>query len=466
MQHYTRQGTWWLPGKQARSVEGTLSFGAGGIELLVHGALSSSSRQGRPPVTYGVSDWKMIPVIHGRTVPDRKPMTLLNVEGDSYVAPPGVEVENNYQVGVALSDTYTARDSFTELICTFDCLNAWAQPASMINYTESMEDITVQFQDIELASARVKNAKIRLVVTAVGTTGRGSVHLDQVVKFKINVPAATAASIVGDWVRPLQDFLTVSLSRPVRLTSLYFRPTRSRTFAEADFDIVQAGPGPSPTQGAILSYSAPTLLTLADSPVPFSRLMPRWFETRSEYREVLNLLLAPYYTSFIFSDHRYASTFQSAEALANTILLTSREMSREAHLARVSAIIEAAEAANVKEEDIAWARRVLQARNDKPLAARVTEFVTSLGVIGNQVLTACPDFSALVTRARTSVSHPTRSGLSNVERYRLGEVLNWLVRAKMLIETGLPVAEVEQRVSHRAAFQHALTQIQSIRRDR
>jgi Apea-like HEPN len=109
-----------------------------------------------------------------------------------------------------------------------------------------------------------------------------------------------------------------------------------------------------------------------------------------------------------------------------------------------------------------WARRVLQSRNDKTLADRVTELVSSLGVVGEQVLAACPRFAVFVARARTGVSHPAQSSLSNVERYWLGDVLNWVMRAKILVETGLPLTEVERRVSLSAPFRHALEQIRSI----
>ena len=244
MQHYTHQGTWWLLGDQDRSIEGTLSFDASGIELLVQGSLPTPAVQGRQLKGYGPSDWETIPVIRGRTIPDRKSITLLQVEGAPLTAPPGVNVENKYLVGTALSGTHAAQDSFTELRCTFDCLNAWAQPPPLTSYTESMETITVQFQDIDLASARIGPAKVRLVADAVGTAGRETVHLEQLVAFIIKVPAANAESIVNDWVRPLQDFLTVSLGRSVRLTSLFFAPPMAALSRKSPSGWFRLGQGP------------------------------------------------------------------------------------------------------------------------------------------------------------------------------------------------------------------------------
>lgn len=461
MQYYTYEGTWWLPGNQNRSVEGALSFDASGIELLVRGSLPTSAVQERQAGNYGPSDWETIPVVYGRAALDRRNVSLLRVEGAPYVGPSRVGVENRYLVGMALAGIHVARDSFTEVRCTFDCLNAWAQPPAITSYAGTLETITVQFQDIDLASTRVNQGKVRLVTSSVGTAGQEAVHLEQLVAFVIKLPSANASSIVDDWVRSLQDFLTIMLGRSVRLTSLFLRPARSHAFAEVSFGAVQAAPGCSPTRGAVVSYSAPTFLTFTDSPVPFSRLLRGWFEVRSKFREVLVLLLAPYYAPFIFSDHRYASTFQSAEALAN-ILFTTSEKPKAAHRARVAAIVDAAVAAGVNEEDISWARRVLQSYNYKPLANLITELVSSLGVIGEQVLAACPSFPAFVARARTGVSHPAKSSLSNVERYWLGDVLNWIVRAKILVEAGVSLFEVEKRISQSAPFHHALKQIHSI----
>lgn len=351
MQYYSYGGTWWLPGDEDHSVEGTLNFEANGIELLVRGALPTSAVQRRRPRDYGPSDWETSPVVYGRTTLDRKNVSLLRVEGAPYIAPLGVEVEDNYIVGMALTGIHVVRDTFTEVRCTFDCLNAWAQPPPLASNVGALGAITIQFQDVDLASARVNRRKVRLVAGAVGTAGEETVHLEQLVAFVIKVPASNASSIFNDWVRPLQDFLTVVLGRSVRLTSLFLRPARGRAFVEVSFGVVQAAPGPSPTRGSVLSYSAPTLLTFPDSPVPFRRLLPRWFEVCSKFREVLILLLAPYYASFIFSDHRYASTFQSAEALANT-LFTASEKTRSAHRARVTEIVNAAVAAGIGEENI------------------------------------------------------------------------------------------------------------------
>ena len=162
MQYYSYEGTWWLPGDEDNSVEGTLSFEASGIELLVRGALPTSAVQLRQPRDYGPSDWETSPVVYGRTTLDRKNVSLLRVEGAPYIAPPGVEAENKYIVGMALTGIHVVRDTFTEVRCTFDCLNAWAQPPPLANNVGASGAITVQFQDIDLASARVNRRKVRL----------------------------------------------------------------------------------------------------------------------------------------------------------------------------------------------------------------------------------------------------------------------------------------------------------------
>jgi hypothetical protein len=89
------------------------------------------------------------------------------------------------------------------------------------------------------------------------------------------------------------------------------------------------------------------------------------------------------------------------------------------------------------------------------------DLVNSTGSVGEAVLAASPKFCDLVATARTGVSHPgAKSGVDPVTRYWQGEVLRWIIRARALTEIGMPLSEVERRVSQRAGFSDALQQIQ------
>jgi hypothetical protein len=158
--------------------------------------------------------------------------------------------------------------------------------------------------------------------------------------------------------------------------------------------------------------------------MPFAELLPRWFQLRSELSDVVVLLHSPYYAPFMFSDHRYASTFQSAEALARACGFAGREKPKVEHQARVDAIVSAAQDAGVDEDDVAWAGRVLKARNDRPLIQQIQDLVSSTGEIGRYILAASPAFSRTVVGARTGVSHGgARSGIDAVQRHWHGDAV-------------------------------------------
>jgi len=179
---------------------------------------------------------------------------------------------------------------------------------------------SLRFDSIDLGEGYVRGAHIRLVAGIKGHAGGNSVNVEQQVAFAVDIPSTPSHAILNEWIRPLQDFLILALGRPVRLTNLRLRPTKAALhddMVRVSFEAIQPAPGPTASWSAIMSYTAPTLLTFADSPISFGDLLPRWFELRSELSEVFVLLHAPYYAPFMFSEHRYSSTFQSAEALAH-----------------------------------------------------------------------------------------------------------------------------------------------------
>jgi hypothetical protein len=367
-----------------------------------------------------------------------------------------------YDVQLALiGSSHASTDLFTETWCEFDCLNAWAGPPSLTAPTGKTR-FELRFENVDLAEADVCGVRVRLIAAIAGTAGGDLVHVDQRAIFAIDTPKCGWRSVLNDWVRPLQDLLILALGRPVRLTKLYLRPDGAaprRGLAEASFQAIQAAPGPSPTQSRILSYNAPTLMTFEDSPLAFGDLLPRWFNLRSEMDDVFILLHAADYAPFMFSQHRYLSTFQSAEALARHHGLT-REKTKHEHAARVESIISAARDAIVDDASVQWAHRVLKQRNDKPLSDQIRELVESTGEVGVSVLTASPDFGQAAAGWRAGVSHPGGGRARDpVERYWHGEVLRWIVRARILIDLGISPEEVARRVLGRAKFTHTVDQI-------
>lgn len=461
MEHFSVDGTWWLVETPDRRVPGMLTFGDDGLSLVAHGSLPETTDDTSFP------RWTETSVILGQAYDGRK-ITLLRAEGANSAH--HLVAQTNYKVGLALVGCHTTHDSFDGAWFELDCLNAWVDPAPLTSdYTSPF---SLRFDNVEMDRAVLGHSEIGLVAGVSGSVSPSRIRVDQDAAIKLSFPAMPYREPINSWVRPFMDLLIVCLGRAVRITHFQLLPTPStpddelktlllgNQYAEAFFPAVQAAPSHIPSAADLLTYTNPTLLTYRDSPVTFAELIPRWYELRDELKDVYVLLTGPYNAKFIFDEYRYGAVFQSAESFARSNRFSRREKSPQAHSDRVEAIINAAVAAGVDSEHVDWARRVLQARNDKPLWQLVHELVSSTGEVGRAILAARPGFASVVASLRAGVSHPSgRRRIDYRERYWLADALRWVVRAKTLIELGVPLSEIERRVRSRDGFIRMLDEI-------
>jgi hypothetical protein len=417
-------------------------------------------------VTFEPSDWITVPYVHGRTR-DWKDVTLFDITGTPFLGPVQYEVQESYRVRLAVVGCHITSDAFTSALVKFDRLNSWSDAQSVIKERPVGDELTVRIGNVNLAEVDVDGDVVRLFAGVSGSWGDKAVHVDRDSCFDIKLNAAlTAEEIVETRMRPLQDLLIFSLGRAVRLSSFKLLPPVSDgdtgIHCDAYFPAVQTAAERRLTSKASpWSYTEPTLLTVGNTPIAISELILKWYEIWSDLREVVVLLLAHHYAPFMYGENRFASIFQSAEAYHKK-RFKSQELDKQSHKDRVAAVLDAATNADVDAEVLAWAKRVLQSRNDKPLWRRVEELIASTGAVGEAVLNASPEFPSIVTNARTGVSHggSTAAGdVDSVDRYWHGEVLGWVIRARLLLDLGAPVEDLARRVADRAPFRYAVDQI-------
>jgi len=404
--YFALDGSWWLPDSPDHRVSGTLTFNAEGLALVAYGSLVPTVRVPNAVLEQTVPDWEETTVILGRSHGGEK-VTLLGASGANFIGPH--VAESHYRVRLALTDVQVTVDAFTEVQCDFDCLTAWTEPPSISEpLDDSRSQFRLRFKNEELGIAQVSGAEVGLTATVVGRVGGNAANVKQEATFRLRLPPTSSRDIINNWVRPLQDLLVLALGRAVRLTGLYMKPEGAdpdESFGRASFEAVQPAVGPPPDWSSIMSYTAPTLLTFRDSPVPFAELVPNWFHLRQELLEVLVLLHSEHYAKFMFNEHKYSAVFQSAEALVSARGLAGPDKSREDHRARVAGIVAAARAAGIDEEAVNWAERILRTSNGKPLSRQIHDLVSSTGEIGKRVLDASPDFGKITAAARVGVSH-------------------------------------------------------------
>jgi ApeA N-terminal domain 1 len=84
--HFTIEGPWWLPDELAHRVPGTLTFDADRLGLVLYDALRKFEMPEGQAVGVGASEWKVDPIVHGRTREGRD-FTLFEVGGSNSSGP-------------------------------------------------------------------------------------------------------------------------------------------------------------------------------------------------------------------------------------------------------------------------------------------------------------------------------------------------------------------------------------------
>lgn len=467
--HFSTDGLWWLPEGPEHRTRGRLTFDSDGLCLALSGSLDEEDAT--IPVPWHLdADWATTPIVHG-TIDDGSHVTLFKVEPVDFQqryedsGASGTE-RGVYRVDISLHGAHITSDSFIEAQVEFDCLTPWLRPPPMVDWPEGPPVPRLRLDELELARAQVDGGELILCARGTGTIATYKVQWEQQTFAGLKFEPTAALNIVAEWIRPIQDFLVFVLGRPVRITALRFRAANPSVddldakWVVGCFEAVQPDAGSPVDVSTIVRRSAATLFMFNDCPLPFDAIASRWFSLRKKMRTSISLLHATHYVNFMFGEHRYASVFQSAEALAKSLGLSGKEKSPIEHRDRVAAIISAARAAEVDGEVVAWAERVLNSRNDKPLWQQIHDLTASTGGVGATVLAACPDFGRIVAGGRTSVSHGGATDiLDSGGKYWHSDVLRWIVRTRILIELGVDVEEADRRLAGKAAFRHSVAKI-------
>jgi ApeA N-terminal domain 1 len=454
VESFASSGWFWLPRTPDRRVHGDLVVDEADIQLQV-----GQSLRGPTPISDtsvgGPMQWATEPVVHG-CLRNGEDVTLLQLAG---LASPVDVASEGWSASFALTGAgLAADDRFTHVLFDLDHLLPWVQPSGILRSGLTAPVVEVDTQRSTLAEAAIPDGRIVRILT--GVTGRRSdtaIHLDQWCAFEVEGGPTRLVEILNDWVRPLQDLLVVCIGVPVRLADVRLGAGLELRLS---FQAVQRQAAAVPIAPPD-SYSSPTLLTYARSPVPFAALMTQWFALCDELPAAITLLCGPYYAPFIYSQHRYASTFQSAEAIA-IAEMKRREKEPGEHRLRVEAVTAALQAANLDAKTVGWATRILQGRNEKPLRQLIEELIAATGAAGNQLLAAMPDLSQRAADARVGVSHPLDGHSAVLERHWIGEALTWVARLHLLARLGLDMTDLSGHVIEKPMFGQILAELRAL----
>ncbi|MGW5510669.1 ApeA N-terminal domain 1-containing protein [Streptomyces albogriseolus] len=453
MDFFDAEGTWWLPGRQAEAVAGKLIFDPDGLKLTTYGSLHAVEALEPGGLTPLEPVWVTEPLVFG-TLRDRRDISLINARGGYLPDLPAAE--ETYRPELALIGGHVSRAEFSEARFEIDHLADWMDSPPLTK--RQGRDTSLSTQTAELMETETGDSTVKVILGAHGRVSEDSVHLDQYCMFTVSTETPMDwQSMLAEQVRPLHDLMVLALGRPLAMNSFYLRPADGEKppLCEAYFDTLRS----KKTTGLIRNYAAPTLLLGSDSSIDLAELVTSWFHFRRRFEAVLLPLLNPFFAPFTYSEHRFVSIFQALEALhQEKDLYDSTDVTKEQHKRRVAAVIETFGQAGLEEETLGWAKSVLLGRNDKPLKQRVQEVVDSTGRMGEVILERDPQFAKSVASARSALSHGGgKSPLTPVALHWHGEVLLWVMRARLLAELGVP--DVYERALVKAPFVFAVEQI-------
>lgn len=464
MEPFDDVGTFWLQSDPDRRVGGHLEFDGDAFALTIDGTLRHAEEPTEGEFVLQNAERVVHPVVLGHLRISGE-VTLLDAVGFPVDAFFG-HVTETWTPRVAILGAAIADPTFGKASFSFDVLVPWVHPPGIVQW-ESPQKGTIDLTSQTLNEISIGEATVRLTAGWAGKAGGDSLDVHRTLFISVEMPPMRVHDVLDSWVRPVQDLLIVLLGRPVRITEFMVvhqpEPVEGRNPRRESLRVVIGGlriaPGAEPSWASLRGWGSPTVYVGEELPIEFGELLAGWLGVRENFGESITLLCGPFYAPFMYSEHRYSSTFQSAESIAQA-KYAGAEQTQEDHRQRVGAIVEAARAAGVSDDDVAWAERVLRGRNDKPLAQLIDELIGNLGDLGQAVLRKDPNFARTAASARARVAHPGRQGLSTVQRYWYGEVLSWLVRAQLLVEGGLPLDALSARIIDRGNFTQTVEKLE------
>jgi len=460
MDYFSAEAMSWLPTEPTRPIPGTLSFAADGVTVNTHAALFDYEDPAEGQVGVFGPEEVAVPTVLGRLHDDRQ-VTLLNVSGTS-IAGPFESVHELWRADFLLTGGHTRTGIFASAWFDFDALLPWSEPPSIAIEERGTHAYRVDPARQTLVEGDYgTDTKFRLVTGGAGKMSGHKVDVEQWCQFQVQGPPTGIHAILDSWVRPLEDLLIVCLGRSLRMNEMFLlgpeANPRDGSFS-LYFPAVQPQPGPPITWADLRSYGSSALITRTDSPIPVQDLVSGWLKLRKRCCPAITQICGPFHAPFMYSEHRYSSIFQSAEALARDLFETRQKTPAE-HRSRVENALTVLTAGGLDTDTVRWAANVLQRGNDRPLRELIRELVESTGSLGDKLMTEAPTLPERIAMARVSVAHGGARSVDPIERIWLGILLEWVVRVALLAEAGVPVADLAERVLRKPQVDHALAQL-------
>lgn len=442
MQQRTIHGVWALPVGQAdhealasHGVPGTLDVGPEGIALSLSGFLQEH---------YRVFAGSLDVVTHDRVVGrshDGELVTVLRATERGLSRRGDQPAQRLSGWSVTTGDAFAPSELVSRLWFEVDLLTPWVA-GSLARRRHGGAALELDLRTEEIGHADVHGHRLTLTRRWAGAVRSDSVDLRDTCNVRIDMSGQLDLVKALELVRPLQDLLVLVLGRPARLTDLKIEPAESDGEFPAMLDcfipITQVSAGRPTSSAELGSYWSSTLASFDEAfRADFAGVIAKWFQLHQELQPAITAAISPWYRDGMYSDHRFASAVQAAEAYAG-IRFGEQERSSSSHRDRVNRVLTALEESDLTEDERSWTRGVLSNANRRPMRKQLEQVVDRTGLLGEAIRSVVPQFEKEVNELRRRTHHGgRRDGLGGPALFWYGEAMRVVVRVAILMDLGL-----------------------------
>jgi ApeA N-terminal domain 1/Apea-like HEPN len=344
---------------------------------------------------------------------------------------------------------------FDRITVGVDHLLVWSGHSGI---TDEHADIGYRWDRPEDLGAQVGETRVRISLGCrqgpESWADRNVRTFEETAAFVVDVPELRAAdALINEWVRPLQDLLTLVTGQACgvhemtlvrgrpdedKLADRPWRPVEVRAYLEPVYRS-------NPNERTLLSQRM--LFTLRD--VAFSELLPAWLALNERIGPVPGMLFGIRYISRSYTDNRLITAVAAAEALHRRLLPDEKYVDADDFQALRSAIHNA-----VPEEHHSFLNSRI--RNEPSFKERLLQLVELLSAELVRPFMPNPSKWATTTRnARDSLVHrfPGPPPPGGEGMYMLAEMTSAVVTLNLLRELNIPRSQLEDVVRKHPTFQ-------------
>jgi hypothetical protein len=444
-------GVWWLPRDPDNKIAGTVTFtGAARPTLRLIGAFAGADIWEEHALIHGLCETGAVMLIDCRT------RSIEERFGSAAQQRQHIEARLML-VGPVLLDQ-PGEVYFDQIIVGVDHLLAWSGQSGIM---DEHVDIGYRWDPPEDLGAQAGETRVRI---SLGCRSRPKSWADRNVRtfeesagFVVDVPELhTADALITEWVKPLQDLLTLATGQACgvhEITLVRRRPDEDNANEVVDRPwrpvevraYVQLVYLSDPDEQALLPERM--LFTLRD--VAFSEVLPAWLALNERVEPVPGMLFGIRYISRSYTENRLITAVAAAEALHRRLLPDETYIGADDFKAMWTAIRDV-----VPNEHRSFVKSRM--RNEPSFRERLLQLVELLGAELVRPFMPDPSKWAATTRdARDSLVHrfPDPAPPDSNGMYVLAEMTSAIITLNLLQKLDIPRRRLEDVVCTHPAFQ-------------